>query len=170
MKRPPYLSCTNANELVDGFNCAPGGEHTAKVRFEGVWSCSDAARRHFQSPGFTVGKHYRKVGWRASDTHELAFDDVQWLDAASAELLHYVARMSRARPLLVALSARAGELPDNEAVQRMLRSLREMGLVDENRQVPFSHSRLHLSCRTAGRSARRRINGGSAARVISSRP
>jgi alkylation response protein AidB-like acyl-CoA dehydrogenase len=26
-------------------------------------------------PGFTVGKSYRKVGWRASDTHELAFDD-----------------------------------------------------------------------------------------------
>jgi short-chain 2-methylacyl-CoA dehydrogenase len=26
------------------------------------------------SPGFTVGKSYRKLGWRASDTHELAFD------------------------------------------------------------------------------------------------
>jgi short/branched chain acyl-CoA dehydrogenase len=27
------------------------------------------------TPGFEVGKSYRKVGWRASDTHELAFDD-----------------------------------------------------------------------------------------------
>jgi len=27
--------------------------------------------------GFTVGAHYRKLGWRASDTHELAFDDVR---------------------------------------------------------------------------------------------
>jgi short-chain 2-methylacyl-CoA dehydrogenase len=27
------------------------------------------------SPGFTVGGSYRKVGWRASDTHELAFSD-----------------------------------------------------------------------------------------------
>jgi short/branched chain acyl-CoA dehydrogenase len=27
------------------------------------------------TPGFQVGKSYRKVGWRASDTHELAFDD-----------------------------------------------------------------------------------------------
>ncbi|MDP9274008.1 MAG: acyl-CoA dehydrogenase family protein, partial [Chloroflexota bacterium] len=27
------------------------------------------------SPGFTVGASYRKVGWRASDTHELAFSD-----------------------------------------------------------------------------------------------
>jgi short-chain 2-methylacyl-CoA dehydrogenase len=27
--------------------------------------------------GFEVGKSYRKVGWRASDTHELAFNDVR---------------------------------------------------------------------------------------------
>jgi alkylation response protein AidB-like acyl-CoA dehydrogenase len=26
------------------------------------------------TPGFEVGKSYRKLGWRASDTHELAFD------------------------------------------------------------------------------------------------
>ena len=27
------------------------------------------------TPGFTVGRAYRKIGWHASDTHELAFDD-----------------------------------------------------------------------------------------------
>jgi short-chain 2-methylacyl-CoA dehydrogenase len=27
------------------------------------------------TPGFEVGKSYRKVGWRASDTHELSFSD-----------------------------------------------------------------------------------------------
>jgi short-chain 2-methylacyl-CoA dehydrogenase len=27
------------------------------------------------TPGFQVGKAYRKVGWRASDTHELSFSD-----------------------------------------------------------------------------------------------
>jgi short/branched chain acyl-CoA dehydrogenase len=27
------------------------------------------------TPGFEVGRSYRKVGWRASDTHELAFSD-----------------------------------------------------------------------------------------------
>ncbi|HEV8572119.1 MAG TPA: acyl-CoA dehydrogenase family protein [Actinomycetota bacterium] len=27
------------------------------------------------TPGFKVGKSYRKVGWRASDTHELSFSD-----------------------------------------------------------------------------------------------
>lgn len=29
------------------------------------------------TPGFTVAPHYSKVGWCASDTHELAFDDVR---------------------------------------------------------------------------------------------
>jgi short/branched chain acyl-CoA dehydrogenase len=27
------------------------------------------------TPGFGVGKSYRKIGWRASDTHELSFND-----------------------------------------------------------------------------------------------
>jgi DNA-binding SARP family transcriptional activator len=67
----------------------------------------------------------------------LAFDDVQWLDAASAELLHYVARMSRHRPLLLALTARAGDLYDNETVQRTLRGLREMGLLEEVSLAPL---------------------------------
>jgi alkylation response protein AidB-like acyl-CoA dehydrogenase len=29
------------------------------------------------TPGFEVGGHYRKLGWRASDTHELSFNDVR---------------------------------------------------------------------------------------------
>jgi alkylation response protein AidB-like acyl-CoA dehydrogenase len=29
------------------------------------------------TPGFEVGPHYRKLGWRASDTHELSFNDVR---------------------------------------------------------------------------------------------
>jgi alkylation response protein AidB-like acyl-CoA dehydrogenase len=28
-----------------------------------------------ETPGFEVGKSYRKIGWRASDTHELSFSD-----------------------------------------------------------------------------------------------
>jgi DNA-binding SARP family transcriptional activator/predicted ATPase len=61
----------------------------------------------------------------------LTLDDVHCLDGASAELLHFVARMSRHRPLFVVLTARAGDLFDNEAMQRTLRSLREMGLLEE---------------------------------------
>ena len=36
----------------------------------------------------------------------LQFDDVQWCDEASAELLHYVVRMTRHRPVSVVLAAR----------------------------------------------------------------
>jgi len=61
----------------------------------------------------------------------LVLDDVQWLDDASAELLHYVARSNRRLPLLVALAARAGDLPDNEGASRALRSLRrDPGIVE----------------------------------------
>ena len=61
----------------------------------------------------------------------LVLDDVQWCDGASAELLHYVARMNRHRPVLVALAARDGELHDNEAMLRVLRSLRRDGALVE---------------------------------------
>lgn len=67
----------------------------------------------------------------------LTFDDVHWLDAASAELLHFVARTSRQRPLLLALTARAGELFDNEAMQRTLRGLRELSLLEEMPLAPL---------------------------------
>jgi predicted ATPase len=61
----------------------------------------------------------------------LLFDDVHWLDEPSCRLLHYVARFSRHRPLLVLLAARDGELFDNAASMRVLRSLRRDGLLAE---------------------------------------
>jgi DNA-binding SARP family transcriptional activator len=61
----------------------------------------------------------------------LSFDDIQWCDAASAELLHYVVRMMRHRSLTVILTARSGELPDNENVSRALRSFRRDGWMEE---------------------------------------
>lgn len=68
----------------------------------------------------------------------ISFDDVQWCDAASVELLHYVVRMSRHRPILVVLAARPGELPDNEPVQRLLRGLRHDAALDEIDLPPLS--------------------------------
>lgn len=61
----------------------------------------------------------------------LLIDDVHWIDEASAELLHYVIRMNRHRPLLVALTGREGELPDNPAMQRILRALRRTGILED---------------------------------------
>lgn len=58
---------------------------------------------------------------RASEAAPLAIalDDVQWLDAAGAELLRYVALHGAGR-LLLLLAARTEELPRNTAVARAL--------------------------------------------------
>jgi predicted ATPase len=92
-----------------------------------------------QSRDRLFGAVLELVAERAHDTSPvvLAIDDLQWLDVASAELLHYVARMSRHRPLLVALTARAGELVDNETVNRTLHGLREMGVLEEMPLAPL---------------------------------
>ncbi|KPK16018.1 MAG: hypothetical protein AMJ62_07505 [Myxococcales bacterium SG8_38] len=68
----------------------------------------------------------------------LIFDDLHWCDDATAELLHYVARMSLARPVLIVLGARDGELIDNESAMRVLRSFRRDGLIDEHLLLPLT--------------------------------
>ncbi|WP_287237905.1 AAA family ATPase [Mesorhizobium sp.] len=62
----------------------------------------------------------------------IALDDVQWIDDASASLLHYVARRTEAAPgLVIACAARSGEIEDNIAVSRVLRSLVRDGRLTE---------------------------------------
>lgn len=68
----------------------------------------------------------------------LIFDDIHWCDAATAEVLHYVARMSPTRPVAIVLGARDGELVDNESALRMLRSFRRDGLIDEQLLLPLT--------------------------------
>jgi DNA-binding SARP family transcriptional activator len=72
----------------------------------------------------------------------LIFDDVQWCDDASAELLHYAVRMNRHRPVLVALAARDGELRDNGPMCRVLRALRRDGIVEEIEIGPMSREEI----------------------------
>lgn len=50
-------------------------------------------------------------------------DDIQWLDEASAALLHFVARALEHLPILLACAARGGELSDNPGVLRLVRTL-----------------------------------------------
>lgn len=68
----------------------------------------------------------------------LLFDDIHWCDDATAELLHYVARMSLQTPVAVVLGARDGELIDNESAMRVLRSFRRDGLIDEHLLLPLT--------------------------------
>jgi AAA ATPase domain len=58
----------------------------------------------------------------------LTLDDLQWIDEASASLLHYVIRtFDGPSPLLLACAARSGELEDNPASATMLRALQREG-------------------------------------------
>ena len=50
-------------------------------------------------------------------------DDLQWIDEASASLLHYVVRNRGGRNILLACAARAGELEDNPSASSVVRAL-----------------------------------------------
>ncbi len=67
----------------------------------------------------------------------IALDDLQWFDEASLALLHYLARGRAGARVLLALSARAGELEDNPAATRLVR-----GLVREGKLHELSLARL----------------------------
>jgi short-chain 2-methylacyl-CoA dehydrogenase len=78
-------------DLVDGewvingskaFITNSGTDITRMVTITAVTGIEPPDRKEISSiivpagtPGFEVGKSYRKVGWRASDTHELSFND-----------------------------------------------------------------------------------------------
>ena len=67
----------------------------------------------------------------------IALDDVQWLDPASAELLHYVAHQSRHRRLLIVLAVRSEEASDNAALARVLRGMRRERVLEEHLLSPL---------------------------------
>jgi DNA-binding SARP family transcriptional activator len=67
----------------------------------------------------------------------IALDDVQWLDDASASLVHYLARRGTC-PLL--LAARPGELEDNAPVRSVLRTLRREANLTEIALAPLSRA------------------------------
>jgi hypothetical protein len=86
----------------------------------------------------------------------LLLDDVQWLDDASAALVHFLARDDEPA-LMLALGARDGELEDNGPVLRLVRSLRRAKRLREIRLGPLSleETSLLLAGFGAGVDARR---------------
>ena len=83
----------------------------------------------------------------------LLFDDIHWCDDATAELLHYVARICRGRRVAIVLGARDGELTDNESVMRALRSFRREGLIEEHLLLPLSQREIADLCERIGSEA-----------------
>jgi DNA-binding SARP family transcriptional activator len=68
----------------------------------------------------------------------LVFEDIHWLDEASAALLAQALRALRHLPLLVLLTARDGELPDNPPILGLLRGLRHDRQLEELELLPLS--------------------------------
>jgi DNA-binding SARP family transcriptional activator len=64
---------------------------------------------------------------RAQGLLLVVLDDIQWLDEASAGLMHYVARASTGSRILLACGARPGEIEDNPSTRRVLRALNREG-------------------------------------------
>lgn len=83
----------------------------------------------------------------------IVLDDAQWLDGDSAELLHWVARSNRARPLLVVLAARAGEIADNAALLRVSRAFRRDGVLSELEIGPLPEGAVATLVRAIGSKA-----------------
>ena len=74
------------------------------------------------TPGFTVEPAYDKVGWRASDTHPLTFDDVRvpaknLLGERGRGFANFLRTLDEGRIAIAALSTGAAEGCLNEAVE-----------------------------------------------------
>ena len=59
----------------------------------------------------------------------IIIDDIQWIDEASAALIHYAARALAGSQVRIACAARPGELGDNSAALRLVRTLTREGKV-----------------------------------------
>jgi DNA-binding SARP family transcriptional activator/tetratricopeptide (TPR) repeat protein len=76
------------------------------------------------------------------------FDDIHWLDEASAGLLHYVARALAGARVLLVCGARGGELSDNAAALRLVRGLSRHQLSETLELGPLEPEATLLLCRS----------------------
>ncbi len=94
----------------------------------------------------------------------LIFDDIQWLDPASAQLASFIARAFRHQPVLIAIAARSGEVPEASEVPRFLRGLRRDRVLREIELVGLDEAQTLALMETAGGDAspaRAKQSGGN---------
>ena len=90
----------------------------------------------------------------------LLVDDLQWVDEASAALIHYVVRTASVRAVL---AAREGELPENAAALRLLRTLRRERAVTQIFLGPLDSAEIETLLLSRGMKADAlRVHAGSA--------
>lgn len=62
--------------------------------------------------------------WTDQSPIVVMFDDIQWIDEASSALLHYAIRLLNHLPIQFACTGRSKELQENEAISKVLQTLR----------------------------------------------
>lgn len=81
----------------------------------------------------------------------LHLDDMQWSDAETLTLLHFLLYSARSHPLLVVGGIRTEDAGDNAALASMLKALRHGGQLAEIRLAPLSREEVtELAAQTAG--------------------
>jgi short/branched chain acyl-CoA dehydrogenase len=120
------------------------------------------------TPGFTVEPAYDKVGWRASDTHPLTFDDVRvpatnLLGERGRGFANFLRTLDEGRIAIAALSTGAAEGCLNEAVE-YAKSRIVFGVpIASHQYIAFTiaqmRARVHTS-RLAWHDAARRCDAG----------
>ncbi|HEX5058775.1 MAG TPA: AAA family ATPase [Kofleriaceae bacterium] len=128
------------------------GVEAEQVRPYGAWldafETASVANHPFKAANVSETDRARLfesvVEWLVDRTHGgtlvLVFDDVQWIDEATAALIHYVARSPRTTQIRIALAARAGELADNASALRLVRGLTREGAVQQIGLSPLDAS------------------------------
>jgi len=85
-------------------------------------------------------------------------DDVHWLDEQSTALLHFLSRSLRRVPMLLACAARGGELADNPAMLRVMRTLSRSAETARMELTPLGPEETAALARSVG-------NGEDAGRI-----
>jgi DNA-binding SARP family transcriptional activator len=135
----PYGAWVDALRSVDLGAAVEGlrGELTALLPELGADGAGIDRTRLFDAVAKLVGRMAERAPLA------VVLDDLQWLDEASAALLHHVAR-SPIPGVFIAAGARSAELTDNPPVQRLVRALAREGRLVERALSPLDQAEVAL--------------------------
>lgn len=135
MVRPygPWLDALRGAPPPAGVDLAPLAPWLGGEGSRGGELASMADRSHL----FDVFVGILSAWSRQAGALAVVLDDVQWLDEASAALLHFVGRAALGGRVLLACAARSGELGDNGAALRVVRALQRERRLVQHRIAPL---------------------------------
>jgi len=135
MVRPygPWLDALGAVAPPPGIDLGPLAPLLGPGGSRGIQPTSSVDRAQL----FDAFVHVLGAWSAAAGVLALILDDVQWLDEASAALLHFVGRAAPGGRVLTACAARAGELGDNASALRVVRALQRERRLEQHTLAPL---------------------------------